>query len=464
MRKEQNRLVGILALLILGVAVCLIGLGLFRLLSHRPLPTATLSLPIDSQPPNTPSAFIHTSISTVSAEKKITPQIEAGILPHTKPSVSYKLWVRLQDPQLRWMSVSDLYTLRLWLFDNNWRLLNRVPIPIRGAFDENKQFRPHTAEASLGSSQLEAIFEVEAIVWNATHTLLLAGGGARGTPQDFDFECLIQKSQVQNLARIPVLPKSQMRPRRIAQNNRCRWRYYVIHHPPFQSLRFGWQKGAWVYDQLPASPTLQQIYRSGWSQLLVWHETGNLQEAEHEIDFNPFPSFFEWFYETTDRKARFQIAYQCTIEVMGSKGFYQLFESSGGLSHRITDPVILSLNPDYYLRSPNQHSRAISMNMLSPIDLGIPMGWESRLFGDSFSASQSGGEFLFSPAQRSNQLSLSSSFCVVRVQTHLWVRAGMRPPSRKELVSRVGGFSEPFCDLFLKGNHPSERCHVVVSL
>ncbi|MFN4032490.1 MAG: hypothetical protein ACK4ME_02540 [Fimbriimonadales bacterium] len=361
----------------------------------------------------------------------------------------------MEDEQLDYMYTEDLYTLRLWLFDRNGRLLNCTPIPVSGAYDARGQFRPQNAVASWKPGKVEVLFAVKQEEWQDTETLLITGGGAYGTTQAFDFELLISRSAVSLLSR-PKLTRAPTSLRLSGRKPLSRWRYWVQHSSSFLQYENGWQLGAWVYDYLPIVKPVSQVERTGWSQCLVWIETANLRDTDHTISFLP-EGLFRDFYTVSDRRVSFSVAYYVNIEVFSSQGYVKVAEKAGGSGRKLIYPVILHLPAGYSLRSSGQKNYTIRIDSL-PDAPSEPIGLESLLFPNRpFTESHEGGDEIVSPSGRSEP-SFASTFCLMRVHTCLHIRAAKAPKARSHPVSYVGGmFIEPFCRIFVETNDDRER-------
>lgn len=420
--------------------------------SKRPVPPKHQVRPPTPSAPNLPR--VHGGAFSM-ATKRINPHLEIGLIHSEGNPIKQRLWLCLEDKQLNYMYSDDLYTLRLWLFDRHWRLLNRAPIPVAGAFDARGRFRPQNAIASLKPGKIEVLFEVRQDEWQNTDRLLVTGGGAYGTTQAFDFELLIPKPSVSALPK-PRLTDAHRSFRWSGRKPRSRWRYWVQHSSPFQQYEKGWQLGAWVYDYLPASKSASQVERTGWSQCLVWIETANLRDTEHSISFLP-EGFFEYFYTVFDRDVSFSAAYYVNIEVFSSQGYIQVAEKAGGYGRGLIDPVILHLPAGYSLGTPEQKNYTIRINPLHDAP-SEPKSIESLLFPNRpFTEAHEGGNEIVSPSER-REPSLASTFCLMRVQTCLHIRAAKAPKARSHPVSYVGGmFTEPFCRIFVETNDDREH-------
>lgn len=385
--------------------------------------------------------------------KRINPRLETGLIHSVGNPLKYGFWLCLEDKQLNHMYLDDLYTLRLWLFDHNWRLLNRAPIPVFGAYDAKGRFHPQNAVASLKQGKIEVLFEVKQDEWQNTETLLVTGGGAYGTTQAFDFELIIPKSSVST---IPKLTDARRSFRLSGRKPLSRWRYWVQYSSSFQQYEKGWQLGAWVYDYLPISRSASQVERTGWSQCLIWIETANLRDTEHSISLYP-EGFFKWFYTVFDRRVSFSVAYYVNIEVFSSQGAVQVAEKANGYGRELIDPVVVHLPVEYSLISPARTNYVIPIVSL-PVAPSDPKGIESLLFPNRlFTEEHEGGDDIFSPSER-RELSLTATFCLVRIQTYLHIRAAKAPKARSHPVSYVGGmFTEPFCRIFVETNDDRER-------
>ncbi len=457
----QSRSFLIIIIIVAGFVLCGGTLLLYRWWStqHGAVSATHMTYIINKHPPEVP-LIKRQHLNQVHINKKIEPNVDLSFFQYNNRNAPVKVLVRLRDSSLMGMNVNDLYTFRLWLFTKEGRLLNRKPLPITSAFDKDGQFQPYKAIASLRQDQVEAEFEVEPNLWLSTHSLLITGGIMRGTSQSLDFECLVEKSRAKRLAapphivrsRFPVFPKHL--------RNECRWRWWIIHQPSQRSWNSGWQKGAWLYDQIVGLDVRHQTLLSGWSQILLWHESDWLREESHTITLSPLGGI-EWFLETTDRKARFLLAYSVVIESLASKGVYQLIHKADGFTHGISATSIsFPYNPDDYLRPLSQPPRVSMLRSRSPIDSGVPKGWEAILFGDTFHSSGNGYEFLFNPSER-KELEFKSSFCLLRIQSHLLIQAEINPGTNRLEPNRFGAtFCEPFFNLFAEAYHGAERCSV----
>lgn len=150
------------------------------------------------------------------------------------------------------------------------------------------------------------------------------------------------------------------------------------------------------------------------------------------------------------------------IESQGTGDVYQAFEQASGVSHQLTERPSFRLHPQDHLKPPRRLFVSPAIYALSPADFGIQQGWESRLFGDPFHASFEGGRGLFPPSSRKEAF-FASSFCLVRIQTHLLIRAQTQARIRGSKANRVGGaFSKPFCTLIASAKHRSGNCEVCI--
>lgn len=266
--QRKSLVVGLLLLSILSG-------GCFFVLLKQSRPPSSASnnrIRVTPSAPNPPQT--HGNAFSLPA-KRINPVTEIRLLSDVRKHDVCRLWVCLRDKQLSHMYLDDTYTLRLWLFDRNWRLLNRAPIPVCDAYDARGRFRPRSAAVSLQPEKVEALFEVKQQEWQRADMLLVTGGGAYETPKAFDFELLIPKSSVGTLPK-PKLSDSRNRLRLSGRKSPTRWRYWVKHSVPFQQSHTGWRLGAWAYEYLTVSRSASQATSTGWSQCLIWAETEDL--------------------------------------------------------------------------------------------------------------------------------------------------------------------------------------------
>jgi len=368
----------------------------------------------------------------------------------------------LDEENIRRMTAYDLSTFRLWLFSKEWRLLNKQIIPIAGAFDATGKFQPSRALVSRRGRELYAVFEISPADWQAAHNLLITGRFLRGSEHSVDFEVVVSKSQLKPLKSPPALGQTRLPDAPNHWRKSCRWRWWVLHSPPQRSWDSGWQMGAWSYDQLVGSNPHRRVVHTGWSQLLLWHESDLLQEALCTIRLSPIGDV-EWSGETTDRDASFVIAHSTTIEMLALNHEYHQFHYAGGVAHKTsTRSITFSINPDEYLNPKALPSEKCSLERYAEIDSGIPRrGREPVLRGTSFHWKGSG---MFSLTKDGiDEIALYTPFCLVRVHTHLLLETATRRPARQAGAHRFSVYcAEPLTLLHAEAYHDSRHCHIAL--
>ena len=123
-----------------------------------------------------------------------------------------------------WKSV-DPYTVRLWLIDNEWRVQNRKAIQVRLETGLHKRALPKHFCARFAGNSWIFDFELPPLTKPPAY-ILIVGGGLRGQPGEFDFECLAPYRVVResNLPYTP--PRNLHRSPATASNPPCRWRWW----------------------------------------------------------------------------------------------------------------------------------------------------------------------------------------------------------------------------------------------
>lgn len=385
-----------------------------------------------------------------------TPDAQVRQLTPAPNPKTVHLAVELTHPSLQHLNRDSLYTVRLWLWDNHWRLLNRTVIGVEGAFDQRGRFQPLRAKAFIKDKMVQLVFTVPLSEWERTQNLLVTGSFEVGMSKVRAFEVLVPKSQVVASATPAPSPSFQRLPRAPRESKRpSRWRWWVIEDPPFQKdpQTSEWQRGAWIHCALTWPGNRARSSRSGWSQILVWRETENLSDQKHKIDIYPMAGY-SLQMETKDRKFRYAYYYAVLIEVLSGNGVHYRWSSADGETIGLSYPQSVSFSAEKSLLA---RSVSLPLRLLHEKIDYPPAGWESRIFGDNFSYGGGGGHSLFRSSTVKSAV-LQSSFAVVRVNTLVEVWGESSRSNRLSSVVSVYN-DKPFCYLFLQGPKSKSRTH-----
>lgn len=382
---------------------------------------------------------------------QITPKVEMKRLAGKHHSKTVSLVVELTHPEMKYTA---LYTVRLWLWDMHWRLLNRSVVGVAGAFDKKGKFQPLHANAFISNETIAVQFEIPRLLWERTQNFLVTGRVKVRSPDERVFEVMIPRSWVRKEA--ASFPSAGFRrlTRAFQQSGGpCRWRWWVVEQPSYHEdpQTSEWQRGAWSLCMLAELDSRRQTTKRGWSQVLIWHETDNLSDQEHEIRIDPMASYGAQV-STDDRKFRYAYFYLVLMEAFASEGANHRWSATGGKTCGIPHPREISLPPEMSLLA-LPTTFPLHLHQVPPVDANLGSRVEGfGIFGrEAFHYGESGGKPLFPPHQTQETI-FRSSFVVIRVSTLTDVRWRVSKPNLRG--SRVAVyFDQPFCYTVLSGYH-----------
>mgnify|MGYP001773411704 CR=1 FL=1 len=411
---------------------------------------------ISFSPPSAPSRF--TSNQGGTASQRITPAIRVESYNDPQSNITL-LIVRLSHPRLEAMTPYDLYTVRLWLFDNEWRLLNRSVIGVLGSYSRDSVFTPRNAHALFQGATVIMVFAVPSSLLQQSASLLLTGGIRNSPGGVSDIEILVRKSRLIALRQKPKLPKvrSLMKVVQQVKPAPCRWRYWVIEHPSKEVRSANEvQRGAWGFCGLAFPAPKTQARKSGWSQLLLWHETDNLKETT-TFSACPIGRYIDLCYRTDDPNTELTAVARIVIELTAESGRYICLEKASGVAYQPPYDYTLKSLDNSYIGNLSPTKR-LSLDIGIPFrqQLNIPKSWETPLSRHSFSTSASTSITVFSST---NPIEITSSnFILVRVNATLELKGKMGASSDPKEFNRVALYMNmPYLTLHCQGRSAERR-------
>lgn len=228
-----------------------------------------------------------------SASERIPVRSYPMLQPQLRQAVLYRktiLRLSLFANESVWKFVEP-YTVRLWLFDNRWRLLNKDAVPVKSQSASRRLGASQRFFAYFSNNIWTFDFELPSLSTPPAYALVV-GGGKRGLPDEFDFEAMVAWHEVANTkaAYSPLAAPIQSP----SYDAPCRWRWWYKEQTLSKALP---KAGGQISGDLLSVLSRRVGYVSdeknpfhmatkGVATLLVWHETPHPCEPLVDCDIN----------------------------------------------------------------------------------------------------------------------------------------------------------------------------------